>query len=149
MLLCRLNLIYSMRQRVRIDGLFSSWRLVLSGIPQGSILGKGRYRISPRGAVFYPPLPFSPSPVLSPTLPCPSLPSLFPPLSHPPPLEARGPGVLPQKILKFCIAVGEFWCIFEARNIVSNTIQYNTIFIAHRNAIASEGVRHEKLLKCV
>ena len=31
-----------------------------------------------------------------------------------------GSGVLPPKILKFYIAVGEFECIFGARNVVSN-----------------------------
>ena len=70
-----------------------------------------------------PPLPHSsppsllPSPVPSrPSLPYPS-PTAFPSLSHPspplpslpsPPLEEEGPGVLPRKILKFLIAVGEF-----------------------------------------
>ena len=48
-------------------------------------------------------------------------------------LEAGGPGVLPLKILKFYIVVGEFQCIFGARNVVS-----------------IEGIRHEKVLKmCV
>jgi hypothetical protein len=91
---------------------------VSSGVDLSGTLGGGGSKFLspslPPLSPFFPSLSFSPSllplPFLPPyPYPFPSPPicclPLFPPF---PPVREGGPGILPRKILKLCIAVGEF-----------------------------------------